>query len=97
MGGSSPRMTQLMVRTARTRAPERHRAEAESDPDIIFGCTTATLMARIKDAARFDQQKFDLMFGVRLVLDAFRDDSFRLGRCGPRRRENRSSKCPPAR
>jgi hypothetical protein len=45
-----------------------------SNPDVILGCTAAALMARVKDSTRFDQQQLDLVFGIRLVFDAFRDD-----------------------
>jgi hypothetical protein len=31
-------------------------------------------MTCIEHPARLDQQKFDLVFGIRLVFDAFRDD-----------------------
>jgi hypothetical protein len=44
------------------------------NPNIILGCAVAAFMACVRDPAWFNQQQFDLVFGIRLVFDAFRDD-----------------------
>jgi hypothetical protein len=45
-----------------------------SNPDVILGGAAAALMTRVEHPARLDQQQLDLVFGIRLVFDAFRDD-----------------------
>jgi hypothetical protein len=45
-----------------------------SNPNIILGCKTSAFVPCIEDPARLDQQQLDLLFGIRLVFDTFRDD-----------------------
>jgi hypothetical protein len=45
-----------------------------SDPDIVIRGTLAVRIAGVAHAARLDQQQPDFAFGIRLVLDALRDD-----------------------
>jgi hypothetical protein len=50
------------------------------NPNIIFGGAVAALMARIEHAPRLDQQQLDLILGIRLVLNALRDNKHLTGR-----------------
>src|SRR5215471_4742382 len=62
------------------------------DPNIILGRPISALMTCIKHPARLDQQKFDLVLGIRLVLNALRhDETFRQQIPVLRHRENRSA------
>jgi hypothetical protein len=45
-----------------------------SNPNVILGRALAAFIAGVEHPARLDQQQFDLVFGIRLVFDAFRDD-----------------------
>src|ERR1700730_6481517 len=45
-------------------------ARAASNPDVVVGSPITPRMSGIEHAPRLDQQQFDLVFRVRLVLDA---------------------------
>ena len=49
-------------------------AVIEAEVTVPAEMKTKLLIARIGHAPRLDQQQFDLVFGVRLMFDAFRDD-----------------------
>src|SRR5580704_3015731 len=65
-----------MARKARSAAALKPRATSKtnSDPSVVLRGALAAGMAGVGHATRLDQQKFDLLFGARLVLNAFRHD-----------------------
>jgi hypothetical protein len=54
--------------------------QSSSNPNIIFGCAVAALMARIEHAPRLDQQQLNFMLGIRLVLSTLWDNKHLTGR-----------------
>jgi hypothetical protein len=45
--------------------------QSSSNPNIIFGCAVAALMARIEHAPRLDQQQLNFMLGKGLCSTPF--------------------------
>src|SRR5262249_32662723 len=54
--------------------PENAPADSRLNPNVVLRRAIAAFMAGVENPARLDQQEFDLVLGIRLVLNAFRND-----------------------